>query len=129
MFFRFLGGTFFLDKLRSMKKNVDVVVDGVLSTKGLSSTGFVTFTNLTTVTAAASAPFTTEPNALLVSIAPEPRDIHWKNATVDADTQSAKQQSGEVLVIIGAILWSIPVATIQIWFTADSLCKIFLFML
>jgi len=124
MFFRFLGGTFFLDKLRSMKKNVDVVVDGVLSTKGLSSTGFVTFTNLTTVTAAASAPFTTEPNALLVSIAPEPRDIHWKNATVDDDTQSAKQQSGEVLVIIGAILWSIPVATIQIWFTADSLSEI-----
>lgn len=90
-----------------------------------SSTGFVTFNDLCTVTAAASAPLTVEPNVLIVAIAPEPRDLIFENIVVDLDTVEAKKKSASLLVAFGALLWSVPVAAIQIWCTSDSLCKLF----
>ena len=104
MIFYYFGGTFFISRIEMLKKKYDVVVDSVTTGSGLSSVGFVTFKDLTTVTAAANATFTTEPNTLLLQVAPEPRDIHWVNAVKDADAADAKQRSGDALVAMVRIL-------------------------
>ena len=100
MIFYYFGGTFFISRIEMLKKKFDLVVDSVTTSSGMSSTGFVTFKDLSTVTSAANATFTTEPNTLLLQVAPEPRDIHWVNATKDADTVHAKQNSGDVIVAV-----------------------------
>jgi len=91
---------------------------------GMTSTGFVTFCDLTSVTCAVSAPLTSLPGVLTVSLAPEPRDIIWDNIRVDPKIRRAKINAADILFMLGAVLWSIPVATIQTLSTADNLYKV-----
>lgn len=90
----------------------------------MSSTGFVTFHNLASVTFAASAPLTNAPDTLETVVAPEPRDIIWANAQVDKELSSSRALTANIFIGLGAILWSIPLAAIQAFATAASLGKL-----
>lgn len=113
-----LGSEFLRDGTKWFKKTVNTVI-----TTENSSTGFVTFTDLATTTAAANTPLGRK-GVLIVQNAPEPRDIVWRNIAVDYENSIAKQNSAAIIVAVGAVLWAIPIATIQALATADSLSKV-----
>ena len=60
---------------------IDVVVDSV-TRPSMSSVGFVTFKTITPVTVSTSAPLTYNGSPIDVGVAPETRDIVWKNIQV-----------------------------------------------
>jgi len=90
----------------------------------MSTTGFVTFTDLQTVTSASTANFNHRPGVLNVEIAPEPRDIIWSNAHISLPLRQARQTTATVLCTVGALFWSIPVAAIQAFATVDTLKEV-----
>lgn len=90
---------------------------------GRSSTGFVTFTELGVVTSAVNSPLSHDPEILIVDVAPEPLDVVWKNVEVDLKQIEAKQNSARVIVAIGALFWSIPIAAIQFLANSKALGK------
>ena len=90
----------------------------------MSSTGFVTFLDLTTVTCAASTPLTTKPHILDVSVAPEPRDILWKNAHVSAKTRGRREQIVNFFLFLGMFFWVFPLAAIQAFAKAEVIAMI-----
>ena len=67
----------------------------------MSSTGFVTFLDLTSVTCAATTPLTSKPQTLDVSVAPEPRDIIWANAHVSAKTRARNERTVNFFLFVG----------------------------
>ncbi len=73
-----------------LKTIPDVVVESVTRST-LSSTGFVTFTDMATVVAAGKTPHSHDPDVLRVSIAPDPRDIIWKNANLNDSVNKGRQ--------------------------------------
>ena len=86
-----------------------------------SSTGFVTMTNLTSVSTAIGTQLCHIPDALNAKMAPDPRDIIWENIHIH-DTVSEKAKIfAAVIVAVGAILWSIPVAFIQVYASVENL--------
>jgi len=93
-------------------------------TNVMSSTGFVTFFDLSTVTCVAGAVLTHKPNTLKVKVAPEPRDIIWQNCSRRADVNERRESNANLLLMIGALLWSIPLATIQALASADMVAQI-----
>lgn len=98
----------------------DVVVDTMIGAP-LSSTGFVTFTDLVTLTYAVRAPITHEAGVLQVAMAPDPRDIVWHNAHVNQSWKSGREWTANVFLCVGAILWSIPVTGIQALANLDEI--------
>lgn len=102
--------------------SADVVKESV-SRSTRSPTGFVTFLDLASVTCAACTPLTNKPNVLLVSVAPEPRDVVWKNAAIDTRVVNQREHTANVFVYLGIILWSIPLTAIQAFATAEQLGK------
>jgi len=118
-----LGWDFLYSFLQSASSRLDLMFDSVLGTT-MSSTGFVTFTDLASVTSAASAPLSYAPEVLQCAIAPEPRDIIWTNAHCDRRVCKERESIASFLVGFGALLWSVPLAFIQAMATADSLAKI-----
>lgn len=102
--------------------SVDVVKESV-SASTMSPTGFVTFLDLASVTCAACTPLTNKPNVLLVSVAPEPRDIVWANAPIDTRVVNQREHTANIFVYLGIILWSIPLTAIQAFATAEQLGK------
>jgi len=90
----------------------------------MSTVGFVTFIDLSSVTCSCGAFLTHKPNVLEVQVAPETRDIIWKNAHIDKGVIQGRAFLANVLLSLGAILWSIPLAMIQALATADSLARI-----
>jgi len=99
------------------------VVDSVVGAT-MSSTGFITFKDLSTLACAVKTPLFHKPDVLVVKMAPEPRDIIWENAHVNLGWSKGREWTANVLLGIGAILWSIPVASIQALATADQIGKI-----
>jgi len=124
-FFCFARSTFdfLFAGFRFLYRHLDVVVDKVVGTT-MSSTGFVTFYDLASVTCAVSTPLSTNADELTVALAPEPRDLNWENAHIDLLWSSGRTWSANVLLGCGAILWSIPLTAIQAWATVDSLAQI-----
>jgi len=61
---------------------------------------------------------------LEANIAPDPRDIKWENAHINRSWSAGREWTANVALGVGAILWSVPVAAIQAWATADSLASI-----
>ena len=90
----------------------------------MSSTGFVTFLDLTSVTSAASTPLTSKPQILDVSVAPEPRDIIWANAHVSAKMSSRNEKLVNFFLVIGVFFWIFPLAAIQAFAKADYIARI-----
>jgi hypothetical protein len=103
--------------------SVDVAVESVVGST-MSSSGLVTFLDLVSITTAACTPLTNKPNLLVVSVAPEPRDIQWANVQVDTRVARRKEQTANVLLFFGVILWSFPLAAIQAFATAEQLARI-----
>ena len=68
------------------KHNSDEVVDSVVGVT-MSSTGFITFKDLSTLACAVKTPLFHKPDVLVVKMAPEPRDIIWENAHVNLVNQ------------------------------------------
>ena len=89
----------------------------------MSSTGFVTFTDLVTTTCTASTQLTHVTGLLNVNHAPEPRDIIWQNAHTDYNVSQRRQLITGILLALGAILWSIPLTLIQAFATSETLCR------
>jgi hypothetical protein len=108
-----LGVDFLYGGLNYIQQNIDEVVDSVVGAT-MSSTGFITFKDLQTVTCAVRTPLFDRPGVLVVSMAPEPRDIIWDNAHVNLGWSKGREFTANMLLGLGAILWSIPVASIQV---------------
>jgi hypothetical protein len=100
-----------------------VALEGVIVAT-MSSTGFVTFLDLSSTTCAASAPLTVKASVLEVSVAPEPREILWRNAHVSKNTQRRRENFVNIFLFLGVILWSFPLAAIQAFAKAEYVARI-----
>ena len=118
-----LGLDYLMSGIRVMHKQLDVTMESV-NAPTVSSTGFVTFLDLTTTTCAASAPLTVKTNALQCEVAPEPRQIRWANAHVSKESQRRREKVTDFVLFLGLILWSFPVAAIQAFAKAEYLAQI-----
>lgn len=121
--FKKVGFDFISGGFSSMHRHLDVVVDTVRGAT-MSSTGFVTFKDLVTVTCAVRAPLSNKSGVFQVQMAPEPRDIIWNNAGVHQSWSKGREWTANIFLSFGAILWSIPVATLQAFSNLESLCTL-----
>jgi len=118
------GGVDFLAAgLDQVRNSTDVVVDSI-TCPSMSSTGFVTFKTLTPVTVATSVPLTHNHDSIDVCIAPEPRDLKWKNASIDKDIGATREFVANIFLSLGLLLWSIPLTLIQAWAKVDNVARI-----
>jgi Calcium-dependent channel, 7TM region, putative phosphate len=90
----------------------------------MSSTGFVTFLDLTSVTCAATTPLTSKPQILDVRVAPEPREVLWHNAHVSAKEILGRERFVNFLLFIGGFFWIFPLAAIQAFAKAEFIARI-----
>ena len=90
----------------------------------MSKTGFVTFLDLSAVTCVASAPLTHKPNTLEVVVAPEARDVLWQNSHYTSDLRKRRESNANNFLVVGALLWSIPLAFIQGVSSAENVAQI-----
>ena len=118
-----VGIDFISGAINYVQQNIDEVVDSVVGVT-MSSTGFITFNDLSTLACAVKTPLFHQPDVLVVKMAPEPRDIIWENAHVNLGWSKGREWTANVLLGLGAILWSIPVASIQALATADQLSMV-----
>lgn len=118
-----LGIDFFIGGLTDFHRQIDLVVD-TFTGATMSSTGFVTFTDLVSLTCAVRAPLSHEAGALQVQMAPEPADIEWNNASVNQSWSKGREWTANVLLGFGALLWSVPVTGVQALANLDSLAQI-----
>lgn len=102
---------------------VDHAMEGAIGAT-MSSTGFVTFLDLTSVTCAATTPLTSKPQILDVSVAPEPGDILWANAHMSAKEISRRERIVNFFVMVGGFFWIFPLAAIQAFAKAKYIAKI-----
>jgi hypothetical protein len=77
-----MGIDFISGAINLVQQNIDEVVDSVVGAT-MSSTGFITFNDLTTLACALKTPLFHKPDVLVVKMAPEHRDIIWENAHVN----------------------------------------------
>lgn len=120
---RKLGLDFVFGGLSNLNRPFDTVVDTV-SGRTDTSNAFITFTDLVTVTCAVRAPLSHEAGVLSVQVAPDSRDIEWKNVHIDKGWSSGREGAANILLGLGAILWSVPVTFIQALANLESLAKI-----
>ena len=118
-----LGLDFVVAVAKVLNKQLDVALEGVLSST-MSSTGFVTFLDLSSLTSAASVPLTMKSSVLNVSVAPEPREILWENAHVSGSFLRRRELITNVVLAIGVLLWSFPLAAIQAFAKAEYLAQL-----
>jgi calcium permeable stress-gated cation channel len=90
----------------------------------MSSTGFVTFTNLQTVAMANASTLSHKVDTLDTVLAPEPRDIHWPNCHVTKPVRMARIQTASAGIMIGVLFWSLPVSIIQAMAKAEEMSKL-----
>lgn len=119
-----LGLDFVVSGVKFANRQIDQSLDGVLLGSSMSSTGFVTFLDLTSLTTAASAPLTSKPQVLDVTVAPEPKDIIWKNAHISLKSQSRRENTTNIMLCIIGFLWIFPLTAIQAFARADYIAQI-----
>lgn len=119
-----LGLDFVVSGIKFAKRQIDHAVEGTLVGSTMSSTGFVTFLDLTSLTTAASTPLTSKPQVLNVGIAPEPRDVIWKNAHFSLKSQSRRENHTNIMITIIGFLWTFPLTAIQAFAKADYIARI-----
>jgi hypothetical protein len=120
---RQVGLDFLCGGFLSMHRQLDAVVD-TLSGATMSSTGFVTFKELVTTACAVRAPLSHEAGVLDAQIAPEPRDLKWENAHINRSWSAGRQWTMNLLLVLGAVLWSAVVAAIQALANLESLSQL-----
>ena len=106
-----------------LNKQLDVALESVIAAT-MSSTGFVTFLDLSSTTCAASASLSAKHSVLDVSIAPEPREIIWQNAHVSSNIRQVRERIVNAVLFLGVVLWSFPLAAIQVFAKAQFLAQI-----
>lgn len=84
---------------------------------------YLSYTVLPANDSAASAPLTHRPEVLTSSVAPEAREILWENVPFSAPSNKVRKSHTNNFMILGAILWSIPVACIQAMASAETVGK------
>jgi hypothetical protein len=117
-----LGLDFCVAGIKAINSQLDVALEGVIGAT-MSSTGFVTFLDLSSTTCAASAPLSAKSSVLQAHVAPEPREIRWQNAHVSRKTQVRRENMVNALLFVGVILWSFPLAAIQAFAKAENLVR------
>lgn len=118
-----LGVDFFIGGFTDLHHQFDLVVDTITGTT-MSSTGFVTFTDLVSLTCAIRAPISHEAGVLQVQMAPEPTDIEWSNAHINQSWSAGREWTANIFLGFGALLWSVPVTGVQALANLDSLAQI-----
>lgn len=118
-----LGLDFVFAGLKYLNRTLDMMVESVMGST-MSSTGFVTFLDLTSVTHAASVPLTHKPNILTVSVAPEQRDLRWTSSFVSKKLADRREMLANFFLCIGVILWSLPLTAIQAFATAEQVASL-----
>jgi len=118
-----IGLDFAIAITRYLNKQLDVALESVVGAT-MSSTGFVTFLDLSSTTCAASAPLTAKAFTLDVAVAPEPREIRWQNAHVSKAFQLRRETITNFILALGALLWSFPLAAIQFFAKAEFIATI-----
>eukprot|EP00535_Pseudo-nitzschia_heimii_P001597 CAMPEP_0197185942 /NCGR_PEP_ID=MMETSP1423-20130617/12922_1 /TAXON_ID=476441 /ORGANISM="Pseudo-nitzschia heimii, Strain UNC1101" /LENGTH=866 /DNA_ID=CAMNT_0042637123 /DNA_START=119 /DNA_END=2716 /DNA_ORIENTATION=- len=119
-----LGLDFVVSGVKFANRQIDQSLDGVLLGSSMSSTGFVTFLDLTSLTIAASAPLTSKPQVLDVTVAPEPKDIIWKNAHISLKTQTHRENITNIILGMIGFLWIFPLTAIQAFAKAEYIAQI-----
>jgi len=114
-----LGLDFFIYFTRYVNRQMDHALAGVIG-NNMSSTGFVTFLDLSSTTCAVSTPLTVKPDVLYKQVAPEPRDIVWQNCHVSRKVQEGRKQVVGVFLFLGVLVWSFPLAAIQAFAKAGT---------
>ncbi|CAN0195006.1 unnamed protein product, partial [Scytosiphon promiscuus] len=94
----------------------------------MSTTGFVTFRQMSACATSCQVLLAPRPDWCDSEHAPDPRDVVWKNIAVPQDQNELRHNVASVLVGVGAVFWSIPVALIQLWASYSQLEKIFPFL-
>lgn len=117
-----LGLDFVVFAMKTMNSELDVALEGVVGAT-MASTGFVTFLDLSSTTCAASAPLSVKAGVLNASVAPEPREIRWENAHVSKRIQVVRERIVNIVLFLGVILWSFPLAAIQAFAKAKYLVR------
>ena len=112
----FFGGFSFL--------SLDAYVDSVVGGTTISSTGFVTFKDLVTLTCSISTPLCTKSNAFVVEQAPDPNDIQWKNAHISQTIIQGRETTTDIILIFFMFFWSFIIASIQAYANLDSLAQL-----
>lgn len=124
--FKKIGAKFGLDfglyALKLIQRKAMLSIDDETKMQ-MSSTGFVTFKDLTSTTCAASALLTHKPDSLLAKVAPEARDVCWKNIHLSSRATNRRISNATLFLALGALLWSIPLASIQALASADNVGK------
>ena len=105
------------------KVYLDVVVDSV-GRSTLSSTGFVTFSDMASVVDAVKSPLSCDPYIFKVSIAPDPRDLIWENAHINHSYCKGREWTANLILGVDAILWGTVIASIQAWATIDHISTV-----
>jgi len=118
-----LGLDFVVSGLKFANSQLDQTTVGVVRST-MSSTGFVTLLDLTSVTTAATTPLTSKPGILSVNVAPEPRDIIWENVNITRRSRDRRERVVNVLLVIGLFFWIIPLTLIQLFATVEYIAKI-----
>jgi len=117
------GLDFVSDGIKISLKRLSLHFEDSVGT-AMSATGFVTFYDLASVACAVGTRLSAFPETLSCKVAPEPRDIIWANAHIDRRICSSRENIANVLLFLGAILWSVPLAAIQAFATADAVAQI-----
>ncbi|CAJ1948545.1 unnamed protein product [Cylindrotheca closterium] len=118
-----LGLDFVVSGLKFANSQLDQTNVGVVRST-MSSTGFVTLLDLTSVTTAATTPLTSKPGTLAVNVAPEPRDIIWENVNITKKSRDRRERVVNVLLVLGLFFWIIPLTLIQLFATVEYIAKI-----
>eukprot|EP00903_Cladosiphon_okamuranus_P018683 g17196.t2 len=91
----------------------------------MSTTGFVTFRQMSACAASRQVLVAPRPDWCDCEPAPDPRDVVWKNIAVPQQQNQLRHNVAAGLVLMGAIFWSIPVLLIQFWASYSQLELIF----
>lgn len=118
-----LGFDFFASSIRIPMRRIRTAMETVAGAP-MSSSGFVTFYTHEAATVAACADLTHRPNVLKVTMASEPRDLLWENTNISRDMRKGKEHFANILLTIGVVLWSIPLAAIQAFAKAEQLALV-----
>ncbi|KAH8065803.1 hypothetical protein JL722_186 [Aureococcus anophagefferens] len=87
----------------------------------LYDTGFVTFRAFTGAAVATQVFHAATPGGMVASMAPEPRDVFWKNAELSGKQRTTRRVVADCLVVLLLIFYIIPVTLISLVFSEQAL--------
>ena len=84
-------------------------------------TGFVIFRAFTGAAVATQVFHAATPGGMVASMAPEPRDVFWKNAELSGKQRTTRRVVADCLVVLLLIFYIIPVTLISLVFSEQAL--------